>query len=131
LAEAIRTSGKPDPQWSQLMAQHNAKMRSINMKGAAARHKIRMDTNREIAQMNFDSNQRQQAMRDQGVEKFNQVTRGVETFIEPNSQTQVELPFTHDKAWKLNDGTYILTDDQDFQPYRDLGVDGDLLERTP
>lgn len=129
LAEAVRLSGRPDPEWSRQMAQHRAKMSGIALKGAKDRHNIRMQTQREIAAIHNESYNRQQKARDEGNRKFNQMIREVETFQEPDTHTRVELPDTHKNAWKLNDGTYVLTDQADFEPYRDLGIDGSQLKR--
>ena len=30
----------------------------------------------------------------------------------------------YDHAWRLNDGTYVLSSDSNFEPWRDLGVEG-------
>ena len=35
-----------------------------------------------------------------------------------------------DGAWRLNDGTYVLTNDVGFDPWKNLGVDGTRLNRT-
>lgn len=128
LAETIRTSGKANPEWVNLMAQHNAKIAQINRKGAADRHKIHMDTMREIGEMNQKSYEYRQRVQDEGHKKFSQMIREVESFSDPDG-SEVELPSTHQNAWKLDDGTYILTDDHSFKPFRDLGVDGEQLER--
>jgi hypothetical protein len=128
LAEAVRSSGKANPQWTNLMAQHYAKMSQINRKGAMARHKIRMDTNRDIMEMRQKSYARQNKMRDEGFDKSIQGIRDVETYKTTDSTAEVELPYTHDHAWKLDNDTYVLTNDANFKPFRDLGVDGEELE---
>jgi hypothetical protein len=42
----------------------------------------------------------------------------------------VELPNHYQHAWRLRDGTYVLTDSPNFDPNRDLGVPGEQLKRT-
>jgi hypothetical protein len=128
MAETIRTSGRPNPQWVSLMQQHNSKMAAINRKGAADRHRIRMETNREIAAMNQKSFENRQKVMDEGVRKFNQTTRGVEDFVDPTTKETFELESGFNNAWRLKDDTYILTDDYNFEPYRDLGIEGQQLE---
>ena len=34
-------------------------------------------------------------------------------------------------AWRLNDGSYVLSNDATFEPWRDLGVEGHRLEAAP
>jgi len=36
----------------------------------------------------------------------------------------------YDHAWRPNDGSYVLSNDSSFEPYRDLGVEGQKLEQT-
>ncbi|MGH8017635.1 MAG: hypothetical protein ACREIA_04990 [Opitutaceae bacterium] len=128
LAETIRQSMKADPQWSAAMAEHNQKMAGIAAKGAADRHAIRMQTNREIAAINQQSYENRQASMDRIHEKTIQTIRGVDTYLDPSSNERIELPNTHDNVWRLNDGSFILTDDSSFQPNRDLGIEGRQLE---
>jgi len=42
----------------------------------------------------------------------------------------VELSGYYDHAWRLNDGTYVLSNDAGFDPWKDLGVQGQRLEAT-
>ncbi|MCB0336763.1 MAG: hypothetical protein KDD62_10675, partial [Bdellovibrionales bacterium] len=129
IAEVVRRSGQPNPQWQALMTQHNAKMAAINRKGAIDRHKIAMDTNREIMKMNQESFEYRQKITDEGHQKFTQAIRGVENYVDPNTNEKIELPNTYNQAWRLPDDTYILTDDQNFEPFRDLGVNANKLEK--
>jgi hypothetical protein len=130
LLETIRHSAKADPRWSAAMAEHQQKMSGIATKGAADRHAIRMETAREIAEINRQGYESRQASQDSSVKDFVQVIRGVETYVDKTSNERVELPNTHHHAWRMNDGTYILTNDSNFEPYRDLGLDGRILEVT-
>jgi hypothetical protein len=128
LAEAVRLSMKRDPQWGALMDEHTAKMSGISAKGAADRHAIRMQTSREIAEINRQGEASRQASNDRSHEQFTQTIRGVETYVDTSSRERIELPNTHNHAWRLNDDTYILTDDPNFQPNRDLGIEGHQLK---
>lgn len=42
----------------------------------------------------------------------------------------VELPNHYQHAWRLRDGTYVMTDSPNFDPNRELGVPGEQLQRT-
>lgn len=126
--EAIRRSIKSDPQWSALMAEHHRKMSGIAAQGAADRHAIRMKTAQEIADINRQGYENTQASQDRSAARFSQTMREVETYVDPGSQQRVELPNNYDHVWRLNDDSYILTNDANFQPGRDLGVDGRQLE---
>ena len=126
--ETVRRSIKADPAWSALMAEHNQKMAGISAKGAADRQAIRQKTAEEIAAINRQTYDNTQATNDRIHDKFSQTIRGVETYVDPTSKERTELPNTHDHVWRLNDGTYLLTNDVNFQPNRDLGIQGQQLE---
>lgn len=128
LVEAVRRSVKADPAWLALMADHNQKMAGIAAKGAADRQAIRQKTAEEIAAINRQSYENTQATNDRIHTKFSQSIRGVETYVDPSSKERTELPNTHDHVWRLNDGSYLLTNDVNFQPNRDLGIQGQQLE---
>lgn len=128
LSETIRRSIKTDPTWSARMAEHNNKMGQIAAKGAADRHAIRMDTIRQVGEMNTRAYNDRMAASDRSHEQFVQSIRGVQTYSDPSANERIELPNTHDNVWRLNDGTFILTDDANFAPGRDLGQDGRRLE---
>lgn len=131
LAELVRKSIQRDPQWGAKMDEHNRVMTGINRRGAEERHKITMDTQREIAEIHRRSYEDRQAVQDRQHEEFSQVIRGVDTYVDTTSREHIELPNTHNYVWRLNDDSYILTNDINFQPNRDLGIEGRQLEVAP
>jgi hypothetical protein len=64
---------------------------------------------------------------DRNQREFGEAIRGVETYADRNGGT-VELDHTYNHAWQLDDGSYVLTDDNFFEPYRDLGLSGERLQ---
>jgi hypothetical protein len=56
--------------------------------------------------------------------------REVEHYRNPSGGT-VELPNHYRPAWKLRDGSCVLTDSPAFDPGRDLGVAGEKLQLAP
>jgi hypothetical protein len=128
LAEALRLSIKSDPEWTALMNEHNRKMSGISAKGAADRHAIRMDTAREIEAMRNQGVADRQASLDRSHGDFVNVIRGVENFIDTTSNERIELPNNYQHAWRLKDDTYILTDDPNFDPNRDLKLEAHELK---
>jgi hypothetical protein len=127
-AEMIRRSIQSDPEWSALMAEHNQKMSGIAAKGATERHEMRMRTIREVGEINRKGYEDRMASQDRSHAKFIQTIRGVSTYVDSSSKERIELPNTHERIWRLDDGTYLLTNDTAFQPNRDLGVEGRQLE---
>lgn len=68
-----------------------------------------------------------------GERMHTQTVRGIRE-VQPYSDPAggvVELPSHYRHAWKLRDGSYVLTDAADFHPGRDLGVEGEALRPAP
>jgi hypothetical protein len=130
-AETIRQSFLPNPAWEAQIAQHNSAISRVAAQEISKRAKIIAETNdyisllrRETADMRAQSDDRRQR-------EFGETIKGVETYIDNNAAGgQVELSSLYNHAWRLNDGSYVLSNDASFEPYRDIGVEGKQLERT-
>jgi hypothetical protein len=131
MAELLRKSPRPNPAWTSRMAQHNAKIAQINLKGARDRSRIIAQTNEEIRQIQNEGWEQRNAIQDRMHRESVEAIRGVETYNDPYYGGTVELDSTYEHAWQLNDGSYVLTDDPSFEPYRYTGMDGRRLEVTP
>lgn len=132
LSEAIRQSIVTNPQWEQRIAGHNTAIARTAIAENAKRARIIADSNAEIARIRDETWKVQQDSADRRFREFGEVIRGVETYNDPNAPGgQAELSNLYSNAWRLNDGSYVLTDDASFEPFRDLGLDGKKLEATP
>lgn len=131
LAEALRKAARPAPQWQAQINAHTAKISSINRKGAMDRAAITARTNEEIRQMQTDSWKRYNESSDRMQREATEAIRGVETYNDPYNGGTVELDNTYEQAWQLDDGTFVLTDDASFEPYRVFGQDGRQLAPSP
>lgn len=129
-AEMIRKTIRVAPEWGQRIARHNAKISAANLKGARDRSNIIAKTGSEILDMQMDSWRKQNDSFDYVSRESSEAIRGVETYNDPYYGGTVELDNTYDHKWQMNDGTYIMTNDANFEPYRDLGVDAQRLEVT-
>jgi hypothetical protein len=95
------------------------------------RGQIVAQTNAEIARIRDQAWNDYQESSDRRAREFSEVIRGVETYDDshgPGGQTQLSNLYDH--AWRLDDGSYVLSNDVDFEPWRDLGVAGQKLEPT-
>lgn len=128
LTETMRRSLKAGPQWEALMNEHYQVLRRQNTESSIAIHEIRMKSIQEIGEINQQNYENRQASSDRIQTANVRSIRGVELYNDPVSHEQVELPNTHENIWRLKDDTFILTNDSNFQPYRDLGLDGHQLE---
>ncbi len=72
-------------------------------------------TQSETSDMLFESWQKRSAAYDRIFDNYSQSLRGVETYSDPVSSRQVELPTGYRHAWS-NGSDYVLSDDAGFNP---------------
>ncbi len=94
------------------------------------RGEIRNEAMQQTERMRNESWQSGQATQDRMHRDTVRTIREVQGYRDPRSGGVVELPQYYDHAWQLRDGTYVLTDDPNFDPARDIGMAGERLQRT-
>lgn len=130
LAERIRSSIQATAEWQAQMNGHQAAMSGIAMRGASTRAGIAAQTASEIADINHEAWRKRQASEGSMHTQTINAIRGVQPYVDSQSTTgTVELDNRYDHSWRLQDGNYIQTNDPNFNPYLDTGVDGEELER--
>lgn len=130
MVELIRKSIQPGPEWSDRIARHEARIAGIQIQGARDRSRITAETGEAIRQMQADSWRRYSESSDRLARERSEAIRGVETYDDPYIGGTVQLDNSYDQAWRLNDGTYVLSNDPSFDPYRVFGIEGRRLEVT-
>lgn len=146
--DAVWQTLRSDPAWQaridagmQQMAQDNAATQARisqiqaetsreTLAHIARRGEIRAQTQVEIAQIRNNTWQSTQSSHDRMHRDNVRTLREVEHYRNPAGGT-VELPNHYQHAWKLRDGSYVLTDSPAFDPGRDLGVAGEKLQLAP
>lgn len=129
--EAIRRSIRGAPQWEARIAGHNAAIGRVALEESRKRSAAIAESNAAIAQIRSEAWAAQQESADRRAREFGELIKGVETYDDANAPGgQVELSASADQAWRLDDGSYVLTTDPSFDPWRDLGVEGKRLEVT-
>ncbi len=93
------------------------------------RGEIRNEAMQETARMRNETWRAGQATQDRMHKDTVRAIREVQGYRDPRGGV-VELPQHYDHAWQLRDGSYVLTDDPNFDPRRDIGVTGEKLQRT-
>ncbi len=132
LAEAIRRSIKANPVWENRITRHNNAIGRVALEESRKRAAIIAQSNAEIARIREEAWSAYQESSDRRAREFGEALRGVETYADPQAGTgTVELSHQYDYAWRMTDGTYVLTNDASFEPYRDLGMAGQRLEAVP
>ncbi|WP_162782214.1 hypothetical protein [Arenimonas caeni] len=129
LLARIAATLQVDPQWQARMNRHHEEMSRTATRGAIERGRIMADTNREIADMQMrgweERNAASDRMHDRSIDAITETTR----YQDPAAGGQVRLDGYSDNAWRAADGSYIQSDDPNFDPNRDLGTDAERLER--
>ena len=130
--DGLRRSFTPDPQWEKAISGHNTTIDRINREGIMKRAEITRQTADEIRELNQQAWDRQQRSADRRLREFSEYIRDVETYDDPQSDLgQVELDSGYAHAWRLDDGTYVLTNDHMFNPAKTTGQFGEKLKVTP
>ncbi len=127
--EALRKSIRPNAQWGRAIAGHNAKIGQVALEESRKRAKMINETNDYISRLRQETWNAQQESADRRFREFGEALRGVETYKDewgPGGQRELSGYYNH--AWRLNDGTYVMTDDPNFDPWRDLKLEGKKLE---
>lgn len=127
--EALRRSIRPNPQWSRAIAGHNAAIGQVALEESRKRARMIAETNDYIARLRQETWNAQQESADRRAREFGELMKGVETYRDasgPGGRTELSAHYSH--AWRLNDGTYLLTNDAAFDPWRDLNLEGTKLE---
>ncbi|MEO8653470.1 MAG: hypothetical protein ABI409_05040 [Ramlibacter sp.] len=145
--DAVWSSLRSDPAWSARVQQGMNQMAQDNARTQAQISQIQAETGRQtiaemgrrgqmaaqtraeiagIQQQGFDN---RMASQDRQQTETVKAIRGVEHWRADDGKV-VELPSQYPHAWKLKDGSYLLTDSPAFDPGRDLGIEGEKMQRT-
>jgi hypothetical protein len=129
--EAIRQSFLPNPEWQARIAGHNTAIARVTQQEVAKRARMNAEYNDYVSRIREELAATRAASDERRQREFGEVIRGTETWDDADAPGgRVEMSSLYDHAWRLNDGTYVLSDSAGFDPWRDLGVEGKRLERT-
>lgn len=130
--EGIRRSIKTDPTWEAKINGHNNAIAQVALEESRKRSEILTRSNADIARIRQEAWDSYTESSDRRAREFGEALRGVNTYTDAAAPTgQVELSAQYGNAWRLNDGSYVLTDDAGFDPWRDLQVEGKRLDAAP
>ncbi len=128
LYDSLGKTIQPNPQWVKLITEYSLRLRRGEQIEQQKRQQIWHETNDAIATMRTETWTANQASADKRAVAFSEALRDIQTFNDPDaSGGKVELSNNYDHAWRLNDGSYVLSNDANFEPGRDLGIDGSRL----
>ena len=119
LASAFVNSFRMNPRWFARFNKTQRQWIAAQQQGIANAGALSDAISRSNDQ--FDRNltqqwqQRQQA-EERACREFSEYIRDSETYYDPNSETNVELPGGYEHAWRNNLGEYLLSNDAGFNP---------------
>lgn len=116
LFSAIMASFHLNPVWGKAISDMFVNISNIQAKGAMDRSRIWSNAMNEIGETQYQSWQNSQDSQDRIAQNWSQYLRGVETYIDPNTNTSIELSSGYKQAWTDKNGDYILSDDPLFNP---------------
>ncbi len=138
LAETIRRSLKPDPEWQRRRNEGQRAVAGINAAGARDRARQNAEAQARLGRTYSETSdlihqgwKDRQPMIDRGQQDWSLMTREQEVYRDPMASSgTVELPNTYGHAWRLQDGTYMMTDNPNLNPNVDMGVNAERLQRA-
>lgn len=137
--DALRNSIRAAPEWSarvrkaaderhRIAMESGRQMAQTNLREQAKRGEIMAQTRSEINDIQMGTWQSKNQSMDRQQRESIEAIRGVETYSDPHYGGTVQLSSQYQHAWQLKDGSYVLTDDVNFDPGRAFGVQGQLLK---
>jgi hypothetical protein len=131
LADTVLRLVRVDPQWQAAIDEHLRRIADDRTRSAAAIHQIRMEAQGYVFDLAQQGAADRAASSDRAEARFSEAIRGTRQYFDPVANGPVELPDYFDYVWRLEDGSYRFTNDALIVPFRDWGVDGQLIERVP
>lgn len=131
LADTVLRLVRVDPQWQAAIDEHLRRLADDRTRSAAAIHRIRMEAQGYVFDVSQQGAADRAASGDRAQAGFSEAIRGTRQYFDPVADGPVELPDYFDYVWRLEDGSYRFTNDALIVPFRDWGVDGQVIERVP
>lgn len=107
---------------------HQRRMNEITTAGILERGRIRMDAIQAVGRINNQIAANTSATNDTIHAGRIDAIQEVQPWRDPSTGQQVDLSIHYQHAWQLDDGRQFLTNDPNFDPQRNLGIEGRRLE---
>lgn len=130
-ATAMR-SMRQNPAWLKAINQFQKNMARIRQQGAVRRQQIMNQMYEEMRESQQESWEYRQESIDHVAREFSESIREVETYHDPSTGYDVELPQNYDYAFSNGLGEYIITNDPLYNPSQDqFGGNWHPLQAAP
>ncbi len=128
IAEQMRKSIQVNPAWQKEILRHRQIINKDNQRTAANINRINRDTNNYISNLSHESFQNRMAAMDRGSSQFSDMMLERENWRDTDG-SRLNAPMGGDNMWRLDDGSYVSTNDHNFNPLESTGQFGTQLER--
>ena len=113
-----------DPQWDKRINAYLESIRPKNSPKPPSTSSLVSDTYDDISDIMFEGWKKRNDITSSSSREISEGIRGVETYNADTPSGQIELPMGYDRAFQMNDGSFVVTNDQFFDPMdgRELGA---------
>jgi len=125
----LRSTVRPEPEWSARVAQVLRNMQAADTKGAADRSAIMAQNGRDISNIINQTYENRSKSQERSAEQFDQYIRGVATYKNPSTGETFELSNQYAHAWVGGNNEYVLSDSASFNP--NAVLNGHWTEAVP
>lgn len=120
-----------DPTWASNANALVSQATGDVIRTAGAISRMRSRTNSQINQITRES-ARHAAQADERMQReVTEMIRDTETYKADTFTGEIELPFGYRRAFQLDDGSFVVTNDEGFNPANELGINGRQLDVLP
>lgn len=116
LAGLIMATTRTNPRWEDAVRAVIQGLYAQQSQGAVDRSRVWQNYANETNQMIVQRYEKQQESQDHLARSYDQGLRGVQNYLDPGTQEQVELAGGYGQAWSNGQSEYILSNDRNFDP---------------
>jgi len=127
LLDFVQASARANPEWVARVTRMHANVQGNAIREAGRRADITARAGREINDIIISGERGRQAMLDRAHERWSLRMRDQTEWLTQRRDEVVTLPSHYDRAWRLNDGTYVVSNDPNFDPNVAWRIHGERL----
>lgn len=129
LFEAMLASMQTDPQWGGRVAGHSSRIAAEVGRIQYAEREFATNMRAVIERVRADTWAQREQSAERRMREFGELMKNVGTFADaeaPGGTREFDAAYEH--AWRLRDGSYLLSTDPNFDPWQALQIEGRRLQ---
>jgi hypothetical protein len=128
LFEAMLGSMQNDPEWGSKVAGHSSRIMRETQRIQIAEREFAANMRAHIERVRDETWSQREQSAERRMREFGELMRNVETFVDADAPGGTrEFNAAYDNAWRLRDGSYLLSTDRNFDPWQELQIEGRRL----